>query len=109
MISNVVDTVSAAGTALGLAVATAVGASWYLQTTDELERTVKARQHAFEQLRDTPLEKAADAAFENLLEFRGGRTSRRTTTSTRCPTSCRTTSGRRRTCRTRWCSTWTTR
>ena len=70
MISNVVDTVSAAGTALGLAVATAVGASWYLQTTDELERTVKAREHVPEQLRDTPLEKAADAAFENLLEFR---------------------------------------
>ena len=70
VISNVVDTVSAAGTALGLAVATAVGASWYLQTTDELERTVKAREHVPEQLRDTPLEKAADAAFENLLEFR---------------------------------------
>jgi import inner membrane translocase subunit TIM50 len=47
-----------------------VGASWYLQTTDELERTVKAREHVPEQLRDTPLEKAADAAFENLLEFR---------------------------------------
>jgi len=70
VISNVVDTVSAAGTALGLAVATAVGASWYLQTTDELERTVKAREHVPEQFRDTPLEKAADAAFENLLEFR---------------------------------------
>ena len=70
VISNVVDTVSAAGTALGLAVATAVGASWYLQTTDELERTVKAREHVPEMLRDTPLERAADAAFENLLEFR---------------------------------------
>ena len=70
VISRVVDTVSAAGTALGLAVATAVGASWYLQTTDELERTVKAREHVPETLRDTPLEHAADAAFENLLGFR---------------------------------------
>ena len=70
VISNVVDTVSAAGTALGLAGAPPGGGSWYLQTTDELERTVKAREHVPEMLRDTPLERAADAAFENLLEFR---------------------------------------
>jgi import inner membrane translocase subunit TIM50 len=70
VISNVVDTVSAAGTALGLAVATAVGASWYLQTTDELERTVKAREHVPGTLKDTPIEPAIDAAFEKLLEFR---------------------------------------
>ena len=70
VISNVVDTVSAAGTALGLAVATAVGASWYLQTTDELERTVKAREHVPATVKDTPIEPAIDAAFEKLLEFR---------------------------------------
>ena len=70
VISNVVDTVSAAGTALGLAVATAVGASWYLQTTDELERTVKAREHVPATVKDTPIEPAIDAAFDKLLEFR---------------------------------------
>ena len=70
VISRVVDTVSAAGTALGCLVATGVGVSWYLQTTGELEKTVQAGGHCPYVLKGTPAEQVVDLLFHNLVEFR---------------------------------------
>ncbi|MDA9099400.1 HAD family hydrolase [bacterium] len=70
VISNVVDTVSAAGTAVGALVGCGIGVSWYLQTTDELKKTVDSEAHVPDALKGTPLEQVVDLVFNNLLEFR---------------------------------------
>lgn len=70
VISHVVDTLQTVGTVLGLGVGATVGASMYLQTTDELEKTVEAGDHVPGALRATPLEPPIEYAARNLLEFR---------------------------------------
>ena len=70
VIGNVIDTVTTAGTVAGMAVMGAVGVSYYVQTTEELEKTVEKGEHVPSAIKGTPLQQAVDYVFVNLVEFR---------------------------------------
>ena len=70
VIGNVIDTITTAGTVAGMAVMGAVGVSYYVQTTEELEKTVEKGEHVPSAIKGTPLQQAVDYVFVNLVEFR---------------------------------------